>query len=191
MRSFGRNNDSKKDKKQYWLWTERFLFKAAAFICRLWGEELNVPNFDLKSNKEEDKESGEKQDKERQARTAAQRIDIRWKIHDHMTLIIFGCLFISHYYKVFYPTQRPFIIFYLGVTTFILIGVLFAKRYIEQTIHYQRVRELIYVLETAHVARVLKKKLPDPLESNKISYDLGLAFKESKSRENSEEKDKQ
>jgi hypothetical protein len=117
---------------------------------------------------------------EMRARSAAKRIDFRWQVHDHMPLLVFGSLFVFHYYKLFDTARRPFSILYLGVVTFILIGALFAKRYIEQTIHYQRVRELVYVLETAHVAQVLgKKQLPDPLEIEKVSYDIGLVFKES------------
>jgi hypothetical protein len=86
--------------------------------------------------------------------------------------------------KYKYVTDVPFdesgkyeyLIYYTGAVTFILIGVLFAKRYIEQTIHYQRVRELVYVLETAHVARVIEEEQPELDMTDKISYEVGLTL---------------
>ena len=48
---------------------------------------------------------------------------------------------------------------YLGVVTFILIEALFSKRYVEKSIHYQRVRELVYVLETAYMADFGKRSI--------------------------------
>ena len=150
---------------------ENSALRVVAIIRWLWGDEMDRPD----QRYEEDNEPPQ----EKHARSAARRIDLRWQIHDHMPLFIFAGLFVSHFYEIFGIKQRPFIILYLGTVTFILIGALFAKRYIEQTIHYQRVRELVYVLETAHVAKVIgKKKLPDPLEIERFSYDIGLALKE-------------
>lgn len=141
--------------KGSWAFIEKFLIAVAKLICRLWGEELNVPDLGTQSG-----------DEEEIARSAAKRIDYRWKVHDHMALVLFGCLFLVHFYEIFDPAPQPRIIIYLGGVCFILIGVLFAKRYVEQTIHYQRVRELVYVLETAHVAHVIQKiDLPNPLEA--------------------------
>jgi hypothetical protein len=43
-------------------------------------------------------------------------------------------------------------IFYLILLIFILFGALFAKHRVEETIHYQRIREVFYVLETAYIS---------------------------------------
>ena len=48
------------------------------------------------------------------------------------------------------------IAFYLILLIFILFGALFAKHRVEETIHYQRIREVYYVLETAHIADLTK-----------------------------------
>lgn len=44
---------------------------------------------------------------------------------------------------------------------FILLGAIFGKHRIEETIHYQRVREVFYVLETVFLSKLYKKFVPD------------------------------
>ena len=59
----------------------------------------------------------------------------------------------NNMFDMLYKSLTP-ILLYLAIQTFILIGALFAKHRIEETLHYQRVREIVYVLETAFLARV-------------------------------------
>ena len=150
-------------------WWVRAGSRTAAFLACLWGIE--------RERESESDKSGNA--REAHARTAARQIDFRWKVHDHMPLAVWGLLFVIHYYGLFGTQQRDVLILYLGVVTFILIGALFSKRYIEESIHYQRVRELVYVLETAYMAKVLKnRKLPNPLKVERASYEVGLAVKD-------------
>ena len=51
------------------------------------------------------------------------------------------------------------LILYNVLASFILIGAIFVKRRIEETIHYQRVREIIYVLETAFLGNLFKDEI--------------------------------
>ncbi|MEK6775887.1 MAG: hypothetical protein AABY87_03260 [bacterium] len=62
----------------------------------------------------------------------------------------------------------PTLIVYLGFVCFILVGALYVKHRIEDSFHYQRVREIIYVLETAYLAKVLDSANIDILWKTKI-----------------------
>jgi hypothetical protein len=148
----------------------------AGFLNRMWGNEHETP-ASIETDEEESPE-------EIYARTEAKKVDFGWEVHDHMPLGIWGILFVSYYYGLFDTPRRDFMILYLGIVTFIMIGVLFSKRYIEQTIHYQRVRELVYVLETAYVAQVRgNRKLPNPLKFERVAYEIGLTVKDAAARQ--------
>ena len=54
---------------------------------------------------------------------------------------------------------------YLAVISFITLGALFAKHRVEETMHYQRVREIIYVLETGFLSDVLGDQIPENIKS--------------------------
>ena len=108
---------------------------------------------------------------EKMATRRAKLIDQCWKLYDRWPVLISVSLLILLLLAVdeksplrFSQSLTP-ILLYLAIHTFILIGALFAKHRIEETLHYQRVREIVYVLETAFLARVFdEKNLPDPFE---------------------------
>jgi hypothetical protein len=59
-----------------------------------------------------------------------------------------------------YSSNEPFIflaLLYLSITILISMSTFFIITKIEDTFHYQRVREIIYVLETANIAMVNDK----------------------------------
>jgi hypothetical protein len=57
---------------------------------------------------------------------------------------------------------------YIITLFFIILGTLFMKHRIEDSFHYQRVREIIFVLETAHLACVLSEEHVDKIRGDTL-----------------------
>jgi len=105
----------------------------------------------------------------------ADRIDTLWKIYDRTPAFVLFMLLVYLQFNYFDIHVDKLHSWYAGVVLFVLLGAMFAKHYIEESIHYQRVRELVYVLETAHIAKVLNyENLPDPLKIERLSYEVRL-----------------
>ena len=104
---------------------------------------------------------------EKNASFTAKYIDNCWKMYDRVPFycssILVMCLSIIDIFCQPDKFNCPnFIVYYSSIIAFITMGALFAKHRIEETFHYQRVREILYVLETAFLAKILDDdNLPD------------------------------
>ena len=107
------------------------------------------------------------------AKKCANKIDKCFRIHDrcpnfsavataiaNIFLLILYSRTPNFDYEVGYLIKAIFI--YNIFHVFILFGALFGKHRTEETIHYQRVREVFYVLENVYLSKLYGDKyLPD------------------------------
>jgi hypothetical protein len=112
---------------------------------------------------------------EEKVQRLASRLDMLWKIYDRSPAFVLFIFLASIQFNIFSLKLEKFHFWYLGIILFVLLGALFAKHYIEESMHYQRIRELVYVLETAFIAKVLNNdNLPNPLKIEKFDYEISL-----------------
>jgi hypothetical protein len=100
--------------------------------------------------------------REASANKVSKKILVFFNIYDFAPIATFFLLLTASLFMFYcyYNCSSTFLlrilILYNALSIFILIGVVFVKRRIEETIHYQRVREIIYVLETAFLGDLYK-----------------------------------
>ncbi|MBC8434160.1 hypothetical protein [Desulfobacula sp.] len=127
---------------------------------------------EMDNNNFEEELPQKKSEVEKLAQRKSQIINKYLKLHDRAPFISSSFLVLSIYAIYYLVNQKMIecpgiIILYAAVISFLTIGALFAKHRIEETIHYQRVREILYVLETGYLARIFDdKNLPDPFKKS-------------------------
>jgi hypothetical protein len=103
-----------------------------------------------------------------------------WKYHirhDRFALFMMILIFVDStwfFYRSIFTKHTDLFspsIIYSTTIVFILIGILFLKHRIEDSFHYQRVREIIFVLETAHLGGVAENDDLEMLRSRLIQND--------------------
>ncbi len=102
------------------------------------------------------------EDREKQYKSLSRVIRMGFKWYDRAPLFATIILLITSYLvwkKNLIEMQglMPSIFVYTATILFFIIGILYIKHRIEKSFHYQRVREIIYVLETAYLGKVLRE----------------------------------
>ena len=129
-------------------------------------------NKEAKERKKGQKKSVEDKEKEvneaeTEASEAATKIDRGYMVFDYCPIIsalwlVVGSQLLFGLYGHESGLPLKLICWYLAIQIFVLMGVIFAKHRIEETVHYQRVREVFFVLETLHLTKLSDdKNLPD------------------------------
>lgn len=122
--------------------------QIAKFHMRLWNKE--------KIEKQIDKEEDEKK-----ARIFCSRILFFHNVYDFAPLFMYLFLLVNSMLLLICGNSEDLRLFikytacYGILSIFLLIGAIFSKHRIEETIHYQRVREIVYVLETAFICGLI------------------------------------
>jgi len=122
--------------------------QIAKFHMRLW-------------NKEKIKKQIDKEEDEKKAKIFCNRILFFHNVYDFAPLVMYLFLLVNSMLLLICGNSEDLRLFikhtalYGILSIFLLIGAIFAKHRIEETIHYQRVREIVYVLETAFICGLI------------------------------------
>ncbi len=140
------------------------VFYLLGFFSK-WIPDILMNHWRIKYYSEENMTKPNEEDiniREASANKVSKKILVFFNIYDFAPIATFFLLLTASLFMFYcyYNCSSTFLlrilILYNALSIFILIGVVFVKRRIEETIHYQRVREIIYVLETAFLGDLYK-----------------------------------